>query len=271
MDKKLRIGFIAVGNMGGAIVRGVVRDLLPPEQVWITDVYRPLVDQLCEELEVNSAENIPQLVENVDCLLYAAKPNNAPEVFPEIAATLQSPSQWIISIAAGVSTTQLESYFPSPPPPIVRVMPNIAASVGEAISAITAGSAATDEHLTVTQAIFNAAGKSLVMEERHLNAVTGLSGSGPAFVFLFIEALADAGVQVGLTRPDAYQLALQTVLGACRMLEDTDEHPAVLKNRVTTPGGTTAAGLYALESGSLRAIIADAVDAATRRSEELAN
>ncbi len=271
MDTKLRVGFIAVGNMGGAIVRGVVRDLLPPEQVWITDVYRPLVDQLCEELGVNSAENIPQLMEKVDCLLYAAKPNNVPDVFPEIAATLQSPTQWIISIAAGVSTTQLESYFASPPPPIVRVMPNIAASVGEAISVITAGSTATSKHLAVTQAIFNAAGKSLVMEERHLNAVTGLSGSGPAFVFLFIEAFADAGVQVGLTRPDAYQLALQTVLGACRMLEEMDEHPAVLKNRVTTPGGTTAAGLYALESGRLRSVIADAVSAATKRSEELAN
>ena len=270
MDTKLRVGFIAVGNMGAAIVRGVVRDLLPPNQVWITDVYRPLVDQLCEELGVNSAENIPQLMENVDCLLYAAKPNNVPDVFPEIAATLQSPSQWIISIAAGVSTTELESYFTSPPP-VVRVMPNIAASVGESISAITAGSTATTEHLAVTQAIFNAAGKSLIMEERHLNAVTGLSGSGPAFVFLVIEAFADAGVQVGLTRPDASQLALQTVLGACRMLEETGEHPAVLKNRVTTPGGTTAAGLYALESGRLRAVIADAVSAATKRSEELAN
>ena len=271
MDTKLHIGFVAVGNMGGAIVRGVVRDLLPPEQVWITDVYRPLVDQLCEELGVNGAESISQLVENVDCLLYAAKPNNVPDVFPEVATTLRSPSQWIISIAAGVSTTQLESYFSSPPPPIVRVMPNIAASVGEAISAIAAGSTAADEHLAVTQAIFNAAGKSLIMDETHLNAVTGLSGSGPAFVFLFIEAFADAGVQVGLTRPDAYQLALQTVLGACRMLEDTGEHPAVLKNRVTTPGGTTAAGLYALESGRLRAVIADAVSAATKRSEELAN
>lgn len=271
MDTKLRVGFIAVGNMGGAIVRGVVDNLLPPEQIWITDVYRPLVDQLCKELGVNSAENIPHLVENVDCLLYAAKPNNVSDVFPEIADTLRPSSQWIISIAAGVSTTQLESYFPSSPPPVVRVMPNIAASVREATSVITAGSAATDEHLAVTQAIFSAVGKSLIMEERHLNAVTGLSGSGPAFVFLFIEAFADAGVQVGLPRPDAYQLALQTVLGACKMLEGTDEHPAMLKNRVTTPGGTTAAGLYALESGRLRAIIADAVNAATERAEKLAN
>lgn len=271
MDTKLRIGFVGGGNMGGAIVKGVVRDLLPPDQVWITDVYRPLVDQLCEELGVNGAENIPQLIGNVDCVLYAAKPNNVPDVFPEIAATLQPAAQWIISIAAGVSTPQLESYFTSPLPPIVRVMPNIAASVGEAISAIAAGTAATTKHLAIAEEIFNAAGKSVVMEERHLNAVTGLSGSGPAFVFLFVEAFADAGVQVGLTRPDAYQLALQTVLGACRMLEETDEHPAVLKNRVTTPGGTTAAGLYALENGRLRAIIADAVSAATKRSEELAN
>ncbi|MCZ6681481.1 MAG: pyrroline-5-carboxylate reductase [Candidatus Poribacteria bacterium] len=271
MDTKLRVGVIAVGNMGGAIVRGVASNLLPPEQVWITDIYQPAVDQLCNELGVNRAEDIPQLVENVDFLLYTAKPNNVPDIFPAIAATIQSPPQWLISIAAGVPIAQLESYFASPPPPIIRVMPNIAVSARAGIAAIASGSAATPDHLSVTQAIFNAVGKSLVMDEKNLDAVTGLSGSGPAFVCLFIEALADAGVQVGLARPDAYQLALQTVLGTSKMLEQTGEHPAVLKNRVTTPGGTTAAGLHELEHGRLRAIVADAVIAATKRAEALAN
>ena len=271
MDTKLRLGVIGVGNMGGAIVRGVVGNLMPRQQVWIMDIYRPLVDQLCGELGVRCAEDIPQLVKSVDFLLYTAKPNSVPDIFPEVAAVLQSPTQWLISIAAGVPTAQLESYFSSPPPPIVRVMPNIAVSARAGIAAITSGSSATADHLAVTQSIFDAVGKSLVMDEKHLDAVTGLSGSGPAFVFLFIEALADAGVQIGLSRPDAHQLAVQTVLGASKMLVDTGEHPAVLKNRVTTPGGTTAAGLYALEHGRIRAIVADAVIAATKRAEELAN
>ena len=269
MDAKLRLGVIGVGNMGGAIVRGVVGHLLPCEHIWIADVYKPLVDQLCEELRINGTASISQLVENVDCVLYAAKPNNVPEIFPEIAASRQS-SQWLISIAAGVPIAKLESYFSSPPP-IVRVIPNITVSVQAAVSVIASGSVATDDHLSITQAIFNTVGKSFVREETYLDAVTGLSGSGPAFVFLFIEAFADAGVQVGLSRPDAYQLAVQTVLGASKMLEQTGEHPAVLKNQVTTPGGTTAAGLYALERGGLRATIVDAVVAATRRAEELTN
>jgi len=269
LDTKLRLGVIGVGKMGGAIVRGVAGKLCPAEHVWITDLYKPLADQLCAELRVNWAASIPQLIGKVDVLLYAAEPSGVPKILPEISATIQSPPQWLISIAAGVPTAKLESYFSSPPP-IVRVMPNIAVSVQAGIAAIASGSAATDDHLSITQTIFNALGKSLVMSEKHLNAVTGLSGSGPAFVFLFIEALVDAGVHVGLSRPDAHQLAVQTVLGASKMLEQTEEHPAVLKNRVTTPGGTTTAGLYALESGRLRAIVTDAVIAATKRAEELA-
>ncbi|MFQ6043925.1 MAG: pyrroline-5-carboxylate reductase family protein, partial [Candidatus Poribacteria bacterium] len=135
--------------------------------------------------------------------------------------------------------------------------------------AICGGKYATDEHIGITQEIFASVGKAIVMEEKLLDAVTGLSGSGPAFVFLFIEALADAGVQVGLSRQDATVLAIQTVLGASKMVEQMDEHPAVLKNRVTSPGGTTAAGLYELESGGLRTAVANAVIAATKRSAEL--
>lgn len=269
MDRTLRLGAIGVGNMGSAIIRGVAGGLLPPEQIWITDIYKPLVDRLCEEVGVNCADDLSQLVEHVDCILYAAKPSNVEDIFSEIAASIE-PHQWFISIAAGVPTAKLESYF-SPPAPIVRVMPNITISVGAAVSVIAGGSAATDKHLALTQAIFDTVGKSFIREDSYLNAVTGLSGSGPAFVFLFIEALADAGVQVGLSRTDAFQLAVQTVLGASKMLEHTEEHPAALKNLVTTPGGTTAAGLYELERGGLRAIVADAVIAATKRAEALAN
>ncbi|MCH8293045.1 pyrroline-5-carboxylate reductase [Candidatus Poribacteria bacterium] len=271
LKAELRFGVIGVGNMGEAIVRGIVGTVLPSERVWITDIYKPKVNELCEDLGVNPATDISQLVNQVDFFLYAAKPNNVPNAFSEIAQAIHPSSQWLISIAAGVPTAQLESYFSSPPPPVVRVMPNIAVSVRTGMAAIASGSTATDDHISMTQAIFNAVGKSLVIDEKHLNAVTGLSGSGPAFVFLFIEALADAGVHVGLSRVDAHELAVQTVLGASRMVEQTGEHPSILKNRVTTPAGTTTAGLYELERGLLRAIITDAVTAATNRAEELAN
>ena len=197
----------------------------------------------------------------------AVPPAAVPNILPQVAQSLSAP-QWLISIAAGVTTTTLESYFDTAPP-IIRVMPNISASVGAAISVLTAGTVADAVHLEVAQKIFDACGVSLVMEERHLDAVTGVSGSGPAYVALFVEALADAGVHVGLTRTDAQKLAIHTVLGAATMLAETEEHPAVLKNRVTTPGGTTAAGLHALERGGLRATITEAILAATQRAKEL--
>ena len=173
-----------------------------------------------------------------------------------------------MSIAAGVSTKTLESYF-TKPPPIVRVMPNIAAAAGAAISVLTKGSCAEATHIEIATELFNACGTTLVMEEHHLNAVTGLSGSGPAYVALFVEALADAGVYVGLPRQAAQKLATHTVLGTATMLAETEEHPALLKNRVTTPGGTTAAGLHALELGGVRAMLTEAILAATERAKEL--
>lgn len=256
--------------MGEAILRGIVGDLLGSDQIWVSDIIEEKVDSLREELRVNKAANISGLVESVDCVLYAAKPGNVPTILPEIAAVFQSPRQWLLSIAAGVPTTTFESYFPSPTA-VVRVMPNLAVTAKAAIGVIAKGSAASDEHVSLAETMFNALGRSMVREEKILDAVTALSGSGPAFVFLFIEALADAGVHIGLTREDASQLAVHTVLGAGKVLEQTGEHPAVLKNLVTTPAGTTTAGLYELERGGLRAALTEALVAARRRAEELAS
>jgi pyrroline-5-carboxylate reductase len=270
LDTGFRLGIIGVGGMGEAILRGIVGDVLGGDQVWVSDIIEEKVDSLCEELQVNKSASISNLVENVDCILYAAKPANVSTILPEIAAVLQSSAQWLLSIAAGVPTTKFESYF-SAPTSVVRVMPNLAVTAKAAITVIAKGSGASEEHLSRAQSIFNALGSSMVREEKFLDAVTALSGSGPAFVFLFIEAFADAGVHIGLTREDAYQLAVHTVLGASMVLEKTGEHPAVLKNRVTTPAGTTTAGLHELERGRLRAVMTEAVLAAQRRAEELAN
>ena len=262
-----RFGVIGVGNMGAAIIRGVAKKLLSSEQIFVTDVDPQKVDELRTELGVNAFDTVGQLVENVDTILYSAKPNNAAKIFKQ-ARELVKPSQLLISIAAGIPIAQLESYF-AESIPVIRVMPNIAVTVGSGVAAISPGSYADENHLAKSQAIFNAVGSSLIIEEKQLDAVTGLSGSGPAFVFVFIEALIDAGVHVGLSREDAHQLAVQTVLGAAKIIDQNREHPAVWKSRVTTPAGTTAAGLFELEQGKFRSIINAAVIAATERAQEL--
>ncbi len=267
VDENIKIGFIGVGKMGGIIVRSVVDNLLPAEQIWVTDLDQKLVKHLCEETGINDAASIDKLIPKIDVIVCAVPPVAIPHILPQVASTLSS-SQLLISIAAGVTTESLESFFDTLPP-IIRVMPNIAASVQAAISVLTPGTAAEDKHLRITEKVFNTCGTTLVMDERHLNAVTGVSGSGPAYVALFIEALADAGVHVGLPRQDAQILATHTVLGAAKMLAETKEHPATLKNRVTTPGGTTAAGLHELEKGGFRATLAEAIIAATDRAEQL--
>ena len=267
--KNLQLGVIGIGKMGGIIVRSIAGTVFPARHIWVTDLDTTLVKQLRDETGTNSTADIDTLVEKADVILCAVPPAAIPHILPQVARNL-SISQSLISIAAGVTTATLESYFHTPPA-VIRVMPNIAASVGAAISVLTTGSAANETHLTIAQKIFNACGTSLVMDERHLDAVTGVSGSGPAYVALFIEALADAGVHVGLPRTDAQKLATHTVLGAATMLAETQEHPATLKNRVTTPGGTTAAGLHALEKGRLRATLTEAILAATERAKELGN
>ena len=264
-----RFGVIGVGNMGAAIIRGVAKKLLSSEQIFVTDVDPQKVDELRTELGVNAFDTVGQLVGNVDTILYSAKPNNAAKIFKQ-ARELVKPSQLLISIAAGIPIAQLESYF-AESIPVIRVMPNIAVTVGSGVAAISPGSYADENHLAKSQTIFNAVGSSLIIEEKQLDAVTGLSGSGPAFVFVFIEALIDAGVHVGLSREDAHQLAVQTVLGATKIIDQNGEHPAVWKSRVTTPAGTTAAGLFELERGKFRSIINAAVIAATERAQELAH
>ena len=267
MVENINIGFIGIGKMGGIIARSVVDRLFPAKQIWITDLDKTLVTQLCDEKGVNAASSIDSLISQADVILCAVPPGAIPHILPQVASSL-TPPKWVISIAAGVTTESLETYFETVPP-IVRVMPNIAASVQAAISVLTPGKAAEEHHIDFAENIFKTCGATLVMQEQHLNAVTGVSGSGPAYVALFVEALADAAVHVGLSRKDAQMLATHTVLGAAKMLDESQEHPAILKNRVTTPGGTTAAGLHELERGGLRATLTDAIIAATERAKQL--
>jgi pyrroline-5-carboxylate reductase len=195
------------------------------------------------------------------------KPQSAEQVLHSIAPELQS-DQVVVSIMAGVSTDVIVGAL-AKPQPVVRVMPQILVLLRVAASALAAGRHATDDQVQLVEELFNEVGTTVVVDEHQMDAVTGLSGSGPAYVYTIIEALADGGVRMGLPREAALKLAAQTVSGAARMVLQSGEHPAQLKDRVTSPGGTTIAGLHALEKGGLRETLMNAVQAATNRSIEL--
>lgn len=254
--------------MGEALTRGLLQArTYAPGDITLFDVDAPRVQKLAASLGVRAAASALDAARDADAVLLAVKPQIIEAALQPLREVL-TPAQTLVSIAAGVSTSRLEACF-ARSVPVVRVMPNTPALVGAAASALCAGKHARPENLALAQTIFSAVGLTVAIEEKLLDAVTGLSGSGPAYVFLFIEALADGGVRAGLPRDVAQKLAAQTVLGSAKMLLETGEHPGVLKDRVASPGGTTIAGLHALEDGAFRGVVMDAVLAAAQRSQEL--
>jgi len=263
-----KIGIIGSGAMGEAMVTGLVHSrLVEPGRIVITDANMARVAVLAEKSGVGTAGGNRELVQACDLVLLAVKPKVVPDVLREVKG-LWRPDQTLVSIAAGVPTALLEE-LAGLALPVVRVMPNTPCLVGEGASAVCAGRYAGEEHLSEVKTLFRAVGLAVQVEESLMDAVTGLSGSGPAYMFLICEALTDAGVRLGLTRQVAISLAAQTMLGAARMVLTTGEHPAELKNRVTTPAGTTAEGLLALEKGGLRVVLDMAVNDAAARSREM--
>ncbi|UCE56612.1 MAG: pyrroline-5-carboxylate reductase [Desulfobacterales bacterium] len=266
-DKK--IGIIGTGNMGEALISGlIVSGSSEPQNIICTDVRENKLEEIKKEYGVRTTADNLEAVAKSDIIVYAVKPQIIATVLKETAKKLDM-SKLVISIAAGVPMAAIESCL-NKDLRLIRVMPNIAASVKEAASAIAAGAHATQEDIDLAMAIFNSVGRSIFLKENYLmDAITGLSGSGPAYIFLIVDALADAGVKMGLSREDALFLSTQTVLGAAKLLMETQEHPGKLKDKVTSPGGTAIAGLATLEEGGLRTTLIHAVEAATNRSKEL--
>jgi len=264
-----KIGFIGSGNMGEALIEGlVVSGSAPSENIICSDVRKDALENLKEKFGVKTTTNNIEVVNWSDIIIYAIKPQIMAAVLRETADHLDM-SKIIISIAAGVPMAAIESCL-NKDLRLIRVMPNVAVSVKEGAAAVAAGENAREEDIELTMSIFNSVGKCVFLKENYLlDAVTGLSGSGPAYIFLIVDALADAGVKMGLYRKDARALAVQTVLGAAKMLEETNAHPAELKDMVTSPGGTAIAGLHTLEKGGIRTTLINAVEAATMRSIEL--
>ena len=263
-----KIGFIGAGKMGSAIIKGILKaGLVDRAQVAASDPVEALGKALVEETGVRFMQDNDALVAASDIVVLAVKPQVMDGVLDDLATASPGDPLWV-SIAAGVPLSRIEGHLPEGAR-VVRVMPNTPCLVGQAASAYSGGRRATAGDLDKVGEIFSSVGFAAAVEEHHLDAVTALSGSGPAYVFLFIESLAAGGVQMGLSRDVALKLALQTVYGSAVMARDANEHLAELRDAVTSPAGTTAAGLFALEQGAFRATVIEAVLQAAERSEAL--
>ncbi len=268
MLQDCRIGFIGAGQMAEAIIAGLLNSgLISRDRITATDVMPQRCETLHSKFGISTSTDNAQAVLNSNLVCLCIEP----QVLDGVLTTLGrcfTPTQLIISVAAGYPLARLAGLL-GPQARLVRAMPNTPSNIGQGVTALCCAASVEAQGRDQAVALFNSIGKVRVVEERLMDAVTGLSGSGPAYVFTMIEALADGGVLMGLPRQTAQLLAAQTVAGAARMVLERGEHPAVLKDRVASPGGTTIAGLAELEAGTLRATLIDAVEAATRRSQEL--
>ncbi|MEK6606949.1 MAG: pyrroline-5-carboxylate reductase [Myxococcota bacterium] len=263
------IGFVGAGAMGEALIKGLCESarVVEARRVIASDPRAAQTEALARRYGIRTTADNREVARESDVVVLAVKPQTMADALAGIAGHLRE-GALVISIAAGVPIAAIEAKL-GRGARVVRVMPNTPALVGAGATGLAAGTSATEDDVALARRIFDAVGMTVVLEETALDAVTGLSGSGPAYVFLIIEALSDAGVKVGLARQDAQALAAQTVLGAAKLLIDTGEHPGRLKDMVCSPGGTAIAGLHTLEAGGLRTTLMNAVEAATRRSREL--
>ena len=266
----IELGVIGGGVMGEAILsRLLAKKLYVPEAILVSEPQSPRREYLQTKYGLQVTADNSQAAKASEVLLLAIKPQILDLVVAELAPATMEQKPLVISILAGVALSRLETAFPQQP--AIRAMPNTPATVGAGISAIAPGSLVTSEHISLAKSIFATIGEVVEVPEYLMDGVTGLSGSGPAFVAIAIEALADGGVAAGLPRAIAHQLAVQTVLGTAQLIKESGLHPAQLKDRVTSPGGTTIAGVAQLEKSGFRSAVLEAVKAAYQRSQELGN
>ena len=272
MLKDKNITFIGSGNLAEALIKGLIlSSALTPERIWATDISADRLKYMADKYKVNTATDNHLAAQKSEIILLAVKPQIIVEALDQISASVDN-SKLIISVAAGIDLEIIQKILSKKTNSklrLVRAMPNTPALALSGATALSKGENASEEDMKLSFEIFEAVGKVVNVEENLMDAVTGLSGSGPAYIFLIIDALADAGVKVGLPRDIALGLSIQTVLGSAKLALESKEHIGKLKDMVTSPGGTTIAGLHSLETGGLKAILMNAVESATKRSGEL--
>ncbi len=263
-----KIGFIGAGRMATALAQGFIANgFTSVDHLMASDPFTSACEQFKKATGAKTTDSNTSLLQQSEIIILAVKPQVMSNVLKQISANVTS-KHLVISIAAGVSLQTISDLLENKPR-LIRVMPNTPALVGCGAAGFSLGTSATLEDAKRVQSMLSTVGVAVEVPEKLLDAVTGLSGSGPAYVYQVIEALSDGGVQAGLPRDMATQLAAQTVMGAAKMVLETGEHPGALKDAVTSPGGTTIAGIHALEQGGLRSCLMNAVQAATKRSQEL--
>ncbi len=268
MDMRQRVALIGTGVMGSAILAGLTAPGAPARDVVVVDAAPGRASRVAAEHGVRHAERADDAARGADIVVLAVKPKDVAAALAAIAPVVGS-ATLVLSVAAGLACSFYENRLPAGVP-VVRVMPNTPATIGRGVSAISPGVAAREEHLATAEALLAATGVVVRVAEKDQDAVTAISGSGPAYVFYVIDALAEAGVLLGLTRQVATTLAIQTVLGSGALAAESGEHPAVLRERVSSPGGTTVAALHRLDVAGVRGAVVDAALAAHARAGELA-
>lgn len=266
---KQRVAVLGAGKMGSILLQALLQhEVLSRSQTCATVQHAEKVEQLSSKLKIQIGTDNVAAAKNADIILIGVKPQIVQDVMTEIRDVI-TPEQLIISVAASVSTGLIEKNL-SGNVPVTRAMPNTPSMLGCGMTAICKGKFATAEHVATTCRIFDVVGRTVVVDEKHMDAVTGLSASGPAYIYIILESLAEAGVKVGLPRDIATLLAAQTTMGAARVVLETGDHPALLKDAVTTPAGCTIDGIMELEEGKLRVTLIKAVVRAVQRAKELA-
>jgi pyrroline-5-carboxylate reductase len=266
----LRVAILGTGKMGGILLQAFLKNnLLGPDQLFATVHHAERAQALSAQFGIEVTTDNLAAAQQADLILLGVKPIQVPALIEEIKPAL-SPNKTVLSFAASVKTRSIEDGAGCELA-VIRAMPNTPATLAAGITALCAGRFVSAEQMAVAQKIFQTVGRTVIVDEKHMDAVTGLSGSGPAFIYIIIEALAEAGVNVGLPRDVATLLAAQTTLGSARMVLETGYHPALLKDAVTTPAGCTVDGILELEEGGLRVTLIKAVKRATQRAKELAN
>jgi pyrroline-5-carboxylate reductase len=266
----LQVAILGAGKMGGILLQAFLKNnLLAPEQIFATVHHPERAQALSAQFGVEVTTDNLAAARQADVILLGVKPTQVPALVEEIKSALTS-KKTLLSFAASVKTRSIEDGAGCELA-VIRAMPNTPAMLAAGVTALCAGRFVSADQMAVAQKIFQTVGKTVVVDEKHMDAVTGLSGSGPAFLYIIIEALAEAGVNVGLPRDVATLLAAQTTLGSARMVLETGYHPALLKDAVTTPAGCTVDGILELEEGGLRVTLIKAVKRATQRAKELAN
>jgi pyrroline-5-carboxylate reductase len=265
----LRVAILGTGKMGGILLQAFLKNnLVSPDQIFATVHHPERAQALSAQFGIEVTTDNLAAAEQADVILLGVKPIQVPGVIEQIKPAL-SPDKLVLSFAASVTTRSIEDAA-GHDLGVIRAMPNTPAMLAAGITALCGGRFVTEEQMAIAQRIFQTVGRTVVVDEKHMDAVTGLSGSGPAFLYIIIEALAEAGVNVGLPRDVATLLAAQTTLGSARMVLETGYHPALLKDAVTTPAGCTVDGILELEEGGLRVTLIKAVKRATQRAKELA-